>query len=189
MSLFQAFYIVIGYFLKHYIFQSAKQNPRSACSKKENYMSTNCVETSKIRQTSREALPKRFFESVPRTLVNEMEASARLAAACFAADTAAAASEAEAVKRSRSEPTSAFLQHQTTALLHHEDINDEDLGPLKVFGPSCRAREKLSRYVDGPDVARGFDVVLHHASAVVECAGQENCSEDEECDKDLRGKV
>ena len=111
-----------------------------------------------------------------------MEASARLAAACFAA-----ASEAEAVKRSRSEPTTAFLQHQAAAFLHHED--DNDLGPLKVFGPSSRARE-MSRCVDGPDDARGgVDVVVLCASADVKCAGQENGKEEEDCDKDLRGTV
>lgn len=59
-----------------------------------NNINNNNNVTKIIGKFGEDRQPKRYFESVPRRLVHEMEASARLAAACFASADASKASKA-----------------------------------------------------------------------------------------------
>ena len=60
-------------------------------------VNNNNIVPKSIAKSNDDRQPKRFFESVPRRLVHEMEASARLAAACFASADASKAEKAAAV--------------------------------------------------------------------------------------------
>ena len=79
-----------------------------------------------IKNHECENFPKRYFESVPRKLVNEMEASARLAAACFAA--AASTTTDSPPARQIQVPRAAFACRAGLTLT-------DGMGPF-AFGPS-----------------------------------------------------